>query len=293
MHLDYRDLRTLARVQATGSVTRAGEALGLTQSAVSQSLRRLEQAIGCAVTRKQGRGIQLTAEGQRLADEAAQVVGAMQRATQMAEALSRGESERLRIGLMVAFTHHLFAREIAEFAAANPDVGSVVESLTKVQIEAGLACGELDLGVAIGQLQAEQIEPLGQMWSSVVCVLPPEHPLCEQREVHWRDLDAHRQVRLTPGSPLRQILESAGCQSGQRSGVEAATQRAVIAMVEAGAGVGLVDPYVIHPTDSVEQRPLLPRVSLQVSLFGAAGWSRNAAVVELVGRLRRVMDEAG
>lgn len=289
MRLDYRDLRALAQVQASGSVTRSGAALGLSQSAVSQALGRLERAIGCAITSKRGRGIQLTAAGQRLAEEATQVVGAMQRATQIAEALARGESEQLRIGLMVAFTHHLFAREIAEFAAAHPDTGCLVASRSKAEIEAGLACGELDLGVLMGQAQAE---PLAQMWSSVVCALPPGHPLCARSELHWRDLDGHRQVQLTPGSPLRQILETAGCQPHQRRGVEAATQRAVIAMVEAGAGIGLVDPWVIHASDAVEQRPLQPRVSLQVGLFGAAGWSRNRAAVELVARLQKVMAAA-
>ncbi|WP_228461368.1 LysR family transcriptional regulator [Gordonia spumicola] len=73
---DIVPLRSLAAVAATGGVSRAAQSLALTQSAVSQHLRRLEREAGTALVRKEGRGIAFTAAGEELLSHARAILAA-------------------------------------------------------------------------------------------------------------------------------------------------------------------------------------------------------------------------
>ncbi len=73
---DIIPLRSLIAVAATGGVSRAAESLALTQSAVSQHLRRLEREAGAALVKRDGRGIVFTPEGEEMLSHARAILSA-------------------------------------------------------------------------------------------------------------------------------------------------------------------------------------------------------------------------
>ena len=64
--LDPLLLRSFVAIIDTGSFTRAGERVHLTQSTISQQIRRLEQQLGCPLLDRSGRQVVATAEGEKL-----------------------------------------------------------------------------------------------------------------------------------------------------------------------------------------------------------------------------------
>lgn len=73
-NLDLTALRSFLAVAETGGVTRAAQRLHLTQSAVSMQLKRLEESLGVALLCREGRGVDLTRQGEELAAQARKLI---------------------------------------------------------------------------------------------------------------------------------------------------------------------------------------------------------------------------
>src|SRR5436190_9702572 len=98
--LDLNLLRVFVVVDDAGSVTRAAARLYLTQPAISAALRRLTAAVGAALFVKHGRGLALSAHGERLLAVARPHLQALVDATLQAPSFDAATSDRvLRIGL--------------------------------------------------------------------------------------------------------------------------------------------------------------------------------------------------
>lgn len=116
---DLEDIRTFAEVVDTGSLTRAGERLGISKSLVSRRLARLEAELGMPLVARSTRGLSLTEAGSDFRPYAERILAEMQSAR---DALSRqGEATgRLRLSAPLSFgTTHL-APVIAELAVRHP-----------------------------------------------------------------------------------------------------------------------------------------------------------------------------
>ncbi|BAF87314.1 regulatory protein [Azorhizobium caulinodans ORS 571] len=125
MAFDSRLLNGIGVVSAVveaGSFARAGEALGLTQPAVSRAVARLEQRIGIRIFNRTARSISLTDEGRRYYEAVAPLIAGIEDATLSAgraKALVRG---RLRVNVDGAFGHFVLTRRLGAFLDQYPDL---------------------------------------------------------------------------------------------------------------------------------------------------------------------------
>ena len=93
--LDSHALRVVQALAEHGSITAAARALGYSQPAVSQQLKRLEQRVGLALVERVGRGVRLTEAGRLLARHARTVTGVLDAAADdLAELQGLREAER-------------------------------------------------------------------------------------------------------------------------------------------------------------------------------------------------------
>ncbi len=97
--LDRIHLDIVREVARQGSVTAAAEKLHLTQSALSHSMRKLEQNAGTELWLREGRGLRLTQAGQHLLEVATRVLPQIEQAEQALEDFARGSRGSLHIGM--------------------------------------------------------------------------------------------------------------------------------------------------------------------------------------------------
>lgn len=146
--LDVRRLEALLAVARTGSVSAAADELHYGQPTVSHHLRRLEAETGAVLLQRVGRGVRLTAEGQRLADRAEELLGLLQRAeTELADATTLRQA-RVRLAAFPSATATMVPRLLAALAEEAP--GLALE-LTEAEPPEGIAllrAGEVDLALA-------------------------------------------------------------------------------------------------------------------------------------------------
>jgi DNA-binding transcriptional LysR family regulator len=124
--LDPLLLKSFVAVIESGSFTRAGERVHLSQSTVSQQLRRLEEQLGCALIDRSGRYMVATEDGERLLGYARRLLGLMEEAV---EQLREGQVEgELRIGVPEDFASDRLTPALAALARAHPAIRLEVTS---------------------------------------------------------------------------------------------------------------------------------------------------------------------
>ncbi|EKB17272.1 LysR family transcriptional regulator [Aeromonas veronii] len=141
--LDPLLLRSFVAIIDTGSFTRAGEQVHLTQSTISQQMRRLEQQIGCPLLDRSGRQVVATAEGEQLLGLARRILALL---AQAEEQVSEG-SVSLSLGVPEDFAAGAITPVLAAFARDYPEVRLEVESGLSHHIWQRFAAGELDLAL--------------------------------------------------------------------------------------------------------------------------------------------------
>ncbi|MEW9526698.1 LysR family transcriptional regulator [Agrobacterium radiobacter] len=118
--LDLGWMRIFTDVARRGSLTAAAASLRLTQPAVSYQMRKLEDELGVALIRRKHRGIELTAEGQKLFDIVSRNVDAIDL---LAQQLRRTEDRQtIRLHTDYAFSSLWLIPRMHGFRALNPDI---------------------------------------------------------------------------------------------------------------------------------------------------------------------------
>ncbi|MCS3455540.1 DNA-binding transcriptional LysR family regulator [Aeromonas sp. BIGb0405] len=156
--LDPQLLRSFVAIVDTGSFTRAGERVHLTQSTISQQMRRLETQLGCALLDRRGGQVTATAQGETLLGTARRILNLLAQAEQqVAEA-----SQQLTLGVPEDFAAGAMTRVLARFARDYPQVRLEVMSGLSHELWQRFAAGELDLALVKqrrGQGQPRAIWP--------------------------------------------------------------------------------------------------------------------------------------
>lgn len=117
--IDLRRLKAFESVARLGSVTAAATELGITQSAVSHQIRRLQAELGETVMQRAGRGIELTEVGRRLANSLEQAFTAIDQSTSLALQANR---HIVRVGTYPSFAMGWLIKTIPSFLKAHPEI---------------------------------------------------------------------------------------------------------------------------------------------------------------------------
>lgn len=118
--LDVDQLRTLVAIIDTGSFTRAADVVFKTQSAVSMQMKRLEERVGRPIFARDGRGVRLTEDGERLLDYARRIVHISREA--VSAFATDALTGRVRLGLPDDYAERYLPEILARFSTSNPRV---------------------------------------------------------------------------------------------------------------------------------------------------------------------------
>jgi DNA-binding transcriptional LysR family regulator len=208
--LRLQHLRVMVALAEHGLVSKAAQALHLTQSAVSKQLIDIEHAMGVAVVTRQRNRLHLTELGKRLAAHAQTVLNQLQRAELELIALSRGLSGQVRIGCVTSLAPTLLAQAMVLFKEAAPNVSLAVVEGHFLSLQPLMNKGEIDLILArIWQPQElPDIEQQGLTAEPIVAVCSRDHPLARQRDLSWADAQTWPWVLPQSGSVARRAIEA-------------------------------------------------------------------------------------
>ena len=144
-NLDTSLLRTFVIVADRASMTTAGNALHLTQGAVSQQVKRLESLFGTTLFERDWSGLRLTAAGERLLGKARQLLGLNDEI--WTEMVATDVSGPVRLGLPYDLMERCLAPVLGRYAEAHPQTEVSISCAASPDLLAKLGKGEVDLAV--------------------------------------------------------------------------------------------------------------------------------------------------
>jgi DNA-binding transcriptional LysR family regulator len=159
--LDLSLLQTLAAVQHTGTLAKAAEQVGRTQSAVSLQMQRLEQSLALDLFDRRGRSLVLTEAGQAMLGYAQQMLALNRQAV----AAVRGHrvAGRVRLGMSVDFEHTWLPRTMARFAQSHPKIVVDLRVDRNSALEHAVARQELDIALVFSGASSAQAKSAAQV----------------------------------------------------------------------------------------------------------------------------------
>jgi DNA-binding transcriptional LysR family regulator len=190
--LNLEHLRTLNALARHGSVTRAAAGLHITTSAVSQQLARLERDVNQSLLAKQGRGVRLTDAGRLLAERAAEIIAAVERAQSELEARRGLAVGELNVAAFPTAARGLLPDALVELGSRHPQLRARLEELEPHEIVPRVVRGDLDLAVVNDWESQRLVLPEGVSRQMLLedptdLAMPAAHPLADQPEVKLED----------------------------------------------------------------------------------------------------------
>lgn len=197
--MTFTQLEVFAALARAGSFSRAAGLLGITQSAVSHSLRQLETELGIPLLSRDGLHSSLTPAGARLlvrVNEILQQKEALVQEAQAEHGIARG---RLRIASFgVTSSLHVLPRLIQAFAEEQPHVQVEIEEQDDETVARWLLERRVELGFVV--LPDERFETIPLAEDELVALLPAHHPLAAHTCIRAEDLAGQPFIRTTAGS---------------------------------------------------------------------------------------------
>ncbi len=242
--MELRQLRYLVALAEEGSFTRAAANEHIAQPAVSQQIRRLEDELGLALVERSTRRVTLTDAGELLVIRARRVMAELDAAEIELQALRGMHSGHVTLGAMHTMGPIDLSLALALFSRRHPDVQFTVREQSSEEMAEMLRVDELDLaflsvterveshGLGLEQLVSEEL----------VVLLPREHRLARRRQVRMGELASETFISFRDGARLRELLVSAGRQSGfePRVTLESNESHRIRRLVSRGLGVAIL-----------------------------------------------------
>lgn len=256
MKFSLRQLEVLVAIGRESSVSRAAEALSLTQSATSMALAELEKQFNTRLFDRQGKRLQLNTEGKELLPRAMELLDRAQELESLLEGKTGAGS--LRIGATLTIGNYLATLLIGDYMQQNP--GSRVELAvqnTSTIIEQ-VAHFKLDVGLIEGDAHHPDLQITPWVDDELVIFAAPDHPLAQVSQISLDDLANQNWILRERGSGTRQVFDAAMRHqlNNLKILLELEHTEAIKRAVESGLGIGCISRLALK--DAFKRGSLVP-----------------------------------
>jgi len=208
MEFDIRlkDIRYLIAAAEYGSFRKAGGIVGVHESAVSRSIRDLEDRLGAALFIRYPTGVSLTEAGRSFIARARRALGQLHRATQEAGSFGRGEAGIIRVGVLSSLASGFIWDLLNHYLNENLNVRTEVTEAGPSAHVVAVQRHQLDVAFLTGTHVIEGCD-CQHLWNERVLVaLPRSDLLSRKREIHWNDLEGRRFI-ISESDPGPEIFD--------------------------------------------------------------------------------------
>lgn len=255
MRYTLRQLEVFTAIARVESVSRAAEALAMSQSAVSGALADLERQFDVRLFERVGKRLVLSELGRALWPRAEALC---EQARGLELNLSQQLSGELRIGATLSIGNHLCAPLMAQFLRDTPGARVSLSIANTEEIARSVKSFEIDVGLIEGELSDPELEVTRWRDDELVVFCAPGHPLAKRRSLSDVDLAASQWIVRERGSGTRQAFERAmrGLMPQLRLALELTQTEAIRGAVQAGLGLGCVSRLALE--EAFQHRTLVP-----------------------------------
>lgn len=276
--MSMKKYEAFVRTVELGSLTKAAEELGSTQSRISHVLKDLEAGFGFPLLRRSRKGVELTEAGAALLPKMQRILEENRELEELAAEIRNADAGTVRLGAFTSVAVHWLPGMIRTFQEQHPKTDLQMLNGDYHDMEQWLKQGDIDLGFVSLPAPAG-VCTIALYEDPLVAILPKGHPLARLERIPIEAMTEDPFISLLQSSS--QDLHKALSVAGVRPNIKYTTKDdyAILAMVEQGLGISIVPQLLIKGrTQNLEVRPLSPSASRTIALAVPEG--DRAPVVE-------------
>lgn len=245
--IERHHLKVLREIERRGSLTAAARALGLTQSALSHTVKQLEEAAGIDILRRKGRGLERTSTGDYLLGLAERVLPQFEQAEATLREFKSGRRGALRIGMECHPCYRWLLGVISPYLRQFPSVDVDVKQRFQFGGIGALFSHEIDILVTPDPLPKKGLIFTPVFDYELRLAVPHAHPLAKKRSIAPTDLRAETlltyPVEVERLDIYSQFLLPAEVTPKRRKVLESTD--IMLQMVESGRGVTALPGWLV------------------------------------------------
>ncbi|MFQ1064925.1 LysR family transcriptional regulator [Bordetella trematum] len=271
MKLNLRQIEVFRAIMLSGSISGASKLLFVSQPAVSRLIAYTEQRLGLMLFERIKGRLYPTPEARRLFAEVSTLYQIVQRVNEVADNLAENRVGQLRLSCSPSLGQSLMPRAIAAFRREFPEVRLVLQTLIPSVMLQSLLTQQVELGVAYLSMDHPSFASQSLYENHFVAVLPEGHPLAGRAQVSAAELAEQPLIGYSADIPFAMLVRDifAGLPAEPEARIEVQQAHVACAMVQAGAGVALVDEMSVRGPiwSGVVTVPVAETVSAPISVY--------------------------
>jgi DNA-binding transcriptional LysR family regulator len=240
--IKYEIFRTVVE---TGSISKAAETIGLTQSAVSHAIASLESDFGFTLLTRGRSGIQLTINGGKILIYVREILKWNEQMMQEVSKINGLETGIVRIGTLPSVSIQWLPKIIKQFNKEFPHIEIRLFEGDYDEIDQWILDGTIDFGfMSLPVSKAYEVIPLKK--DKLLCIVPDTHPLARQELMHLEQLndEAFIMPKSSIDKDVHRILKEHKIKPKIK--YEIAEDQAIIAMVQNGLGISILPEMILY-----------------------------------------------
>lgn len=293
MALNLRQIEVFRAVMITGTISGASQLLFVSQPAISRLLSHTEIRVGFALFERIKGRLYATPEAKKLFREVEAVYAGVQRVNQMAHDLHQHRDGILNIASSPSMGQLLIPQAIAKFRQRHPHVKVTLQLLGLGPLQERLLDGQADVGVTILPLTHPNLaqESIGS--GRICCITPLDHPLNDKDGLGRQDLLEHPLISYDRDTAFGALISRyfQAVESPPRAAIEVGSPQNACALVQAGAGISLVDQFsaLSWPSGNFVVHELADAPEVHVHLVHLRFEPLSSLAQDFVRHLRQLM----
>lgn len=270
--MDLRQLEMFQAIVETGSFTRAGEKLYVSQSAVSRQIKLLEEELGDQIFKRIHKRIYLTPTGEVLLQYTRKIFNELRLMIFEISDLTHMRRGTLRIAGGMSVCMYLFPTLLKEYHRRYPNIEVTIASGTNDEILRLIRGNEVDLALLSLPFHDEDLEVRPVLTEELVLVMEKTHPLATKKDLSFKDLVSYTFIHFERGANTRKTIDQIFQDENVhlRSTMELQNVEITKPLVEMGLGISII-PYPAVAQDR-DRRNLCYRRIGGRKMYRQLGW---------------------
>ena len=267
MNITLRQLQAFSLTAELGSFTKAARAMHLTQSALSQLVRELEQSMGIKLFDRTTRQLALTQVGIEFLASSNRILNDLDHARANVTKWLAHRTGKVVIAAPLVLSSTYLAKVIAGFKREFPDIELVLKDSLPDEVINQIRNGTADLGVGTLRRTESGLHTQDLFDESMVAIFSSDHALSRIKKLDWKHLEGESLLLPKFGSVFRELSEKGFAKAGisPEPFFEANYVGTLIGLAAEGLGIAIVPKYATSLADATKtkwrqlNKPLIKR----------------------------------
>ena len=259
--LNPAHVRTLQAIARSGSFSRAGESLHLSQPAISHHVRHLERVVGVPLLNRRGRRASPTEAGAVLLEHAGRAFKVLDEAREAIHRLRGRVAGRVSVGTGATASIYLLPALLRRVRTRYPELDLVVVTGNSTEIAAAVSRGELDVGIVTLPVPSGRGLAISPFYvDRLVAIAPPGRPWRRRAPMTAGELAREPVILYERGGTIRRVVDDwfRRGRATPRVAMELGNAEATKKLVGAGLGLSIVSEIAVKAEVKAGALSLIP-----------------------------------